>query len=196
MDGSVGAGKKLRDSNPASLGRGLPRFMTLLAVTILQGQADATVSMSELAASTLDMLHKSGPWNLLQLDRHLNPHTGLMLAQTFSQDQHKNQESSWMTIIDLVTSVDLQLGPYVDLQKKFNKETELFFSTLESQESELSKPESAQELRSLIKKYEGAVKDIAVELEKQSALRKKNQENAEKSLQIKTGSTETSGKKP
>ena len=72
----------------------------------------------------------------------------------------------------------------------------MFFSTLESQESELSKPESAQELRSLIKKYEGAVKDIAVELEKQSAVRKKNQENAEKSLQIKTGSTETSGKKP
>ena len=166
MEGSEGAGKKLRDSNPASLGRTLPRFMTLLAVTMLQGQADATVSMSELAASTLDMLHKSGPWNLLQLDRHLNPHTGLILAQTFSQDHGKNQESSWMTIIDLVTSVELQLGPYVDLQKKFNEETETFFSTLESKENELSKPDSAQELRNLIKKYESAVKDIAAQLEK------------------------------
>ena len=79
-----------------------------------------------------------------------------------------------MTIIDLVKSTQLQLGPYLELKEKFTKETEQFFSALEKNESELAKAESADTVRQMIKKYERACKDIGEEFTKQSAERVKN----------------------
>ena len=42
------------------------------------------------------------------------------------------QESSWMTIIDLIQSCQLQLDPIPTLETSFNSATDTFFTDLEA----------------------------------------------------------------
>ena len=42
------------------------------------------------------------------------------------------QESSWMTIIDLIQSCQLQLDPIPTLETSFNSATDTFFTELEA----------------------------------------------------------------
>jgi len=57
--------QKLRTSNRTAAGGSLPRFMAVLAMVTLQEPARAGLSMRELAKSGLDLIDRSGPWNLL-----------------------------------------------------------------------------------------------------------------------------------
>ena len=99
--------------------------------------AASLATVQDLAVSGWELIESSGRWtqNLLQQN---SVSSGQILAQLDIGVAEVNQESAWMTLIDLVKSCDLQLNPYADLRKKFNTQTDEFFAELEKLEGELT----------------------------------------------------------
>ena len=82
--------------------------------------------MREIAEGGWDLIDQTNPWNLIQSDSYTFS-TGKLsdtITGPFDGGFAKDQESSWMAIIDLVQSCELQLDPLPDLQGDFNKATD------------------------------------------------------------------------
>ena len=93
------------------------------------------------------MLDSANPLYLIQVGSQSESKNDAT-SETNSGDQQANSsapvtlfnsgsdESSWMTLIDLVQSCELQLNPLADLNKNFDTATDTFFESLESLEGQ------------------------------------------------------------
>ena len=144
-----------------------------------------TIALEEMAQTSWDYLSQSGPWSFVQLNQpHLN--TAQVDIIEYSPAFSNVQESSWMTIIDLIQSCQLQLNPIPTLETSFNSATDTFFTDLEAQEAqkESSRVQAAATLRTTIEAYRDACANILSQYADEMSLRKENESKARDSVQV------------
>ena len=144
-----------------------------------------TIAIEEMAQTSWDYLSQTGPWNFVQMNQ-----PNLSAAQVhiveYSPAFSNTQESSWMTIIDLIQSCQLQLDPIPTLETSFNSATDTFFTELEAQEAEkeTSRVQAAASLRTTIEAYRNACAGIMSQYDDEMSLRRENESKARDSVQV------------
>ena len=133
-------------------------FAALLIPHVAAGEEQ---SFAQLAAQSWDTV-TSTALSMIQIESEAEIGLSSGTSSSLYVSSLDGADSSWMSIIDLVKSSQLQLDPLPKLQEEFTKATDAFFTELEAQESKSTEyKEAADTLRSTIKSYQSACETIA-----------------------------------